>query len=212
MKIRTTHVALAALAFAAAAPVHAQFYAGASAGRSDVSIDRSKLADAFLDLGFTGASTTSSDTDTAYRAYAGYLFLPYLGVEAAYVDLGSFRFRSDVEPTGSLTGRPSIKGGELSLVGRVPIGERFAVYGRAGVFSARTTTRYTAAGSVELIDGAERQRKKTNKPAYALGASYDFTHSVGVRAEFARYTKLGDDLTGGQTDANLVSIGLTYTF
>jgi outer membrane autotransporter protein len=212
MKIRVPHAALAALVLAAAAPAHAQFYAGASVGRSDVSIDRNALADAFLDLGFSGASTTSSDTDTAYRAYAGYLFLPYLGVEAAYVDLGSFRFRTDVDPTGSLSGKPGIKGGELSLVGRLPIGERFAVYGRAGVFSARTTTRYTASGSVELIDGAERQRKKTTKPAYALGASYDFTHNFGARAEVARYTKLGDDLTGGQTDANLVSIGLTYTF
>jgi opacity protein-like surface antigen len=212
MKIRATHLALAALAFAVTAPAYAQFYAGASVGRSDVSIDRNALADAFLDLGFTGASTTSSDTDTAYRAYAGYLFLPYLGVEAAYVDLGSFRFRTDVDPAGSLTGRPGIKGGELSLVGRLPIGDRFAVYGRAGVFSARTTTHYSAAGSVELIEGAQGQRKQTNKPAYALGASYDFTQHVGARAEFARYTKLGDDLTGGQTDANLVSIGLTYTF
>lgn len=212
MKARYSHLALAALVLTAAIPAQAQLYAGASVGRSDISLDRNRISDPFLDLGFHSASTTSSDTDTAYRAYAGYLFLPYLGVEAAYVDLGSFNFRTKVDPAGSLTGKPSIKGGELSVVGRLPIGERFAVYGRAGVFSARTNTRYSAAGSVELIDGAERQHKSSTKPSYAIGASYDFTKNIGMRAEWARYTKLGGDLTGGQTDANLATIGLTYTF
>ncbi|HEY0195486.1 MAG TPA: outer membrane beta-barrel protein, partial [Kofleriaceae bacterium] len=205
-------LALAALVLAAAVPAHAQLYAGASLGRSDISVERNRISDPFLDLGFDSASTTSSDTATAYRAYAGYLFLPYLGVEAAYVDLGSFRFRTNVDPGGSLSGKPSIKGGELSVVGRLPIGERFALYGRAGLFSARTRTRYAATGSVELIEGAERQHKSSTKPSYAIGASYDFTQHLGVRAEWARYTQLGGDLTGGQTDANLASIGFTYTF
>jgi len=212
MKTRYPQLALAALVLAVAAPVHAQLYVGASVGRSDISLDRNRISDPFLDLGFNSANTTSSDTDTAYRAYAGYLFLPYLGVEAAYVDLGRFSFRTNVDPAGSLTGKPSIKGGELSVVGRLPIGERFAVYGRAGVFSARTSTRYGATGSVELIDGADRQHKSSTKPSYAIGASYDFTHNIGVRVEWARYTKLGGDLTGGKTDANLATIGLTYTF
>lgn len=205
-------LALAAIALAANAPAFAQVYVGGSVGRSDISIDRNRLSDQFLDLGFDSASTSSSDSDTAYRAYVGYMFLPYVGVEAGYVDLGHFQFRSNVQPTGSLTGEPRIKGGELSLVGRLPIGDRFALYARAGVFTARTDTRYVGDGSVEVVDGGDRQRKRTTKPAYALGASYDVTHNVGVRAEWARYTNLGNDLTGGQTDANFVSVGLAYTF
>ncbi|MEP7043925.1 MAG: outer membrane beta-barrel protein [Dokdonella sp.] len=212
MKACTSRLALAAFVLVTAVPAQAQFYVGASAGRSDNSIDRSQRADEFLDLGFNSASTTSRDNDTGYRVYGGYWFLPYLGVEAAYVDLGSFRFRTEVDPTGSLSGTPRIKGGELSAVGRLPIGDQFSLYARAGVFAARTNTRYTGAGSVILIEGAERQRKSTTKPSYAIGAAYDFTHNLGLRAEWARYTKLGDELTGGQTDANLLSLGLTYTF
>jgi OmpA-OmpF porin, OOP family len=212
MKARSIRFALAALTFAASVPAYAQVYVGGSVGRSDISVDRTKLSDPFLDLGFDSASTTSSDNDTAYRAYVGYLFLPYVGVEAGYVDLGKFRFRTDVMPTGSLTGEPRIKGGDLSIVGRLPIGESFAVYGRAGVFAARTNTTYSSDGSVILVDGGERQRKRTTNAAYALGASYDFTRNIGIRAEWARYTDLGNDLTGGRTDANFVSVGLTYTF
>jgi len=212
MKKHHAILPLAALVLVAAVPAHAQFYVGGSVGRSDISIDRNKRADEFLDLGFNSATTSSSDNDTAYRAFAGYQFMPYLGIEAAYVDLGSFRFRTTVDPAGSFTGKPKISGGELSLVGRLPIGDRFAVYARAGVFSAKTKTSYSGDGSVELVDGADRQHKSSTKPAYALGASYAFTQNIGVRAEWARYTDLGDELTGGRTDADLASVGITYTF
>ena len=212
MKTSCTRTLIGALAALAVVPAHAQFYVGASAGRSDVSIDTKKRADEFLDLGFDSAKTSSDDNDIAYRAFVGYQFMPYLGVEAAYVDLGSFSFRTDVQPTGSFTGKPKINGAELSLVGRLPIGDRFAVYARAGAFRARTRTAYAGDGSVELADGAERQSKHGTEPAYAVGASYAFTPSLGLRAEWARYMNLGGELTGGKTNANLVSVGLVYSF
>lgn len=212
MKTRTAPLVLLALALAVPFGAHAQAYVGASVGRSDISIDAEARSDPFLDLGFDSASTAVEDNDTAYRVYGGYMFMPYLGVELGYVDLGRFSFRTDVQPTGALSGRTRINGGELSLVGRVPLGDAFAVYARAGVYSARTRTDYTGSGSVTVIDGAERQSKRTTKPAYALGATYDFTPHIGMRAEWARYDKLGDELTGGETDANLVSIGVTYRF
>lgn len=212
MKTRTASLALLALALAVPLGAHAQAYVGASVGRSDISLDGAARSDQFLDLGFDSATTAVEDNDTAYRVYGGYQFMPYVGVELAYVDLGRFSFRTDVQPTGSLAARTRINGGELSLVGRVPIGNAFAIYARAGVYSARTRTDYTGGGSVTVLDGAARQSKRTTKPAYALGAGYDFSPHVGLRAEWARYDKLGNELTGGETDANLVSVGVTYRF
>ena len=158
MNIRAATLPLAALMIAVAAPAQAQFYVGGMLGRSDASADRQGRDDAFLDLGFLSASTSSHDKDTAYRVFAGYQFVPYFGLEAAYTDLGSTRFRTDVDPPGALAGESSVKGEELTAVGRYPIGEKFAVYGRAGVYFARTQTTYRAEGSVELVDGADRQR------------------------------------------------------
>jgi OmpA-OmpF porin, OOP family len=212
MNIRTSNFLISALALGASLSAHAQFYAGGSVGRSDISVDGNQKSNEFLDLGFNGATTTTSDNDTAYRLFGGYMFNPYLSVEAAYVDFGRFDFQTVVDPAGSLTGKPKINGGELSIVGRFPIGDQFAVYGRAGLFYARTRTTYTADGSVELITGSESQRKNSTKGAYALGASYAFTSNVSLRAEWARYTGLGDDLVGFRSSANLISIGAVYSF
>lgn len=212
MNVRSATWPLAALMIALAAPAQAQFYAGGQVGRSDASAERQGRNDQFLDLGFSSATTSSDHKDTAYRIFAGYLFMPYLGVEAAYTDLGSTRFRTDVDPPGALAGETSVKGEELSAVGRYPIGDRFAVYGRAGVYFARTQTTYRAEGSVELVDGADRQRKRTTKPVYSVGATYAFTQQLAARVEWARHNDLGDDSTGGRMDVDFVSVGIVYTF
>lgn len=212
MTIRTARFALTTVALVASAGAHAQAYVGASIGRSSIDIDRTARSDAFLDLGFDGASTTADDADTAYRVYGGYFFLPYVGVELAYVDLGRFSFRSDVQPTGSLSGRTRIRGGEASIVGRLPIGDAFAVYARAGAHASRVRTRYSGSGSVTVIDGAERQSKRSTEAAYAIGATYAFNPHWIARVEWARYDGLGDELTGGKTDADIASVGVAYTF
>ena len=212
MNIRNPLLMLTPLLLGASISAHAQFYVGGSVGRSDISIDKASQSSQFLNLGFDSATTTSSDNDTAFRVFGGYQFIPYLGVEAAYVDLGRFDFTTRVDPAGSFTGKPQIRGGELSLVGRVPIGERFAIYARAGLFYARTKTTYSGDGSVELITGAESQKKSGTNGSYALGASYAFTPNWSIRTEWARYDGLGNDLTGGRTAANLISIGGVYTF
>ena len=212
MNARSATWPLAALIIAVAAPAQAQFYVGGAVGRSDASADRQGRDDAFLDLGFASATTTSDDKDTGYRVFAGYLFNRWLGLEAAYTDLGKTRFRTEVDPPGALAGEASVKGEELTVVGRYPVSEQFAVYGRAGVYFARTQTTYRAEGAIELVDGADRQRKRTTKPVYAVGASYAFTPQIGARVEWARHNDLGEYLTGGKTDVDLVSIGVTYTF
>ncbi len=212
MNVRSATWPLVAVMIAVASPAQAQFYAGGQIGRSDASADRQGRDDAFLDLGFLSATTSSRDKDTAYRVFGGYLFNPWFGLEAGYTDLGKTRHRTDVDPPGALVGESSVKGEELSAVGRYPVGDRFAVYGRAGVYFARTQTTYRAEGSVELVDGADRQRKRTAKPVYALGASYAFTSRIAGRLEWERHTDLGDDSTGGKTDVDFVSIGVSYTF
>ncbi|MBA8889794.1 OOP family OmpA-OmpF porin [Dokdonella fugitiva] len=212
MTIRIARFAFPTLALLASAGAHAQAYVGASVGRSSIDIDRAARSDAFLDLGFDGAHTTVDDADTAYRVYGGYFFLPYVGMELAYVDLGRFSFRTDVQPTGSLVGRTRIHGGEASIVGRLPIGDAFAVYARAGAYAARVRTRYSGSGSVTVIDGAEQQAKRTTKAAYAIGAIYAFNPHWIARVEWARYDGLGDELTGGSTDANIASVGVAYAF
>lgn len=212
----TTKIALIAAATASALltalPAHAQWYAGASVGKSDITFDNAAQSDQFLDLGFTNPVTTSSTRDTGFRVFGGYQLHRYIAIEGAYVDLGSFGFKTDVSPTGSLSGDMKISGFEVSAVGTLPINDQFGVYARVGALAGETKTSYTGAGSVQVLIGGETQKKRSTQLSYGAGLAYNFNSKFSVRGEWARYTKLGSILTGGETDANLYSLGLVYRF
>ena len=210
-KLVLSTLGLSAAAFAAT-PAYAQWYAGASVGRSDINFDNAAQADQFLDLGFTSASTTSSNRGTGYRAFGGYQLHKYIAAEIAYVDVGRFEARSQVTPTGVLTNATKIDGGEISIVGTLPIGERFGIFGRVGAFAAETRTTYVGTGSVITINGNEIQKSHRTNLSYGAGVNYNFNKNISVRADWSRFTKLGDPFTGGKTDANLYAVGLVYRF
>lgn len=212
MSTKLALVTAAASALLLALPAHAQWYAGVSAGKSDIKFDNAAQSDQFLDLGFTNPVTTSSTRDTGFRLFGGYQLHRYVAIEAAYVDLGSFDFKTDVRPTGSLTGGMSITGFELSAVGTLPINDKFGLYARVGALAGETKTAYTGAGSVQVLIGGETQKKRSTQLAYGAGVTYNINSQLSVRGEWARYTKLGSVLTGGETDANLYSIGIAYRF
>ena len=209
---RTVVAAMAIVGLSAAAPSYAQWYVGASIGKSDIKFDNAAQSDQFLDLGFSSPITTSTTKDTGYRAFGGYQLHKYIAIEAAYVDLGRFGFRTDVLPKGSLSGSTRIDGFEVSALGTLPLGDRFAVFARVGALAAETRTSYTGTGSIETVTGGETQKRRSTELVYGAGAMYNINKNFSVRGEWSRYEKLGSILTGGRTDANLYSLGLVYRF
>lgn len=209
---QTAVAAIAVMCLSAAAPSYAQWYVGASIGKSDIKFDNAAQSDQFLDLGFTNPSTTSSTKDTGYRAFGGYQLHKYIAIEAAYVDLGRFGFRTDVTPRGSLSGSTRIDGFEVSALGTLPVGDRFSVFARAGALAAETRTSYSGTGSIETLNGGENQKHRSTELVYGAGAMYNINKNFSVRGEWSRYEKLGSVLTGGRTNANLYSIGAVYRF
>lgn len=209
---QTVVAALALVGLGAAAPSYAQWYVGASFGKSDIKFDNAAQSDQFLDLGFTNPSTVSNTKDTGYRAFGGYQLHKYIAIEAAYVDLGRFSFRTDVTPKGSLSGSTRIDGFELSALGTLPIGDRFGLFARVGALAGQTKTSYTGSGSIETLIGGDSQRRRSTELVYGAGAMYHINQNLSVRGEWSRYDKLGSVLTGGRTNANLYSLGLVYRF
>ena len=212
MKKKIVIATFAALGLGAAAPSYAQWYVGASVGRSDITFDNAALADQFYDLGFTSATTTSSTRGTGYRAFGGYQLHQYIAAEVAYIDAGRFQSHTEVVPAGVLTGSTKIDGVEVSAVGTLPLGDRFSIFGRIGAFSADTRTSYMGRGSVITVTGGDIQERRQTKLSYGAGASYNINKNVSVRGDWSRYTKLGNDFTGGKTDVNLYAIGVVYKF
>ena len=94
----------------------------------------------------------------------------------------------------------------------LPLGEQFTVFARVGAFAAETRASYSGRGSVLLFDGEQTQKKRSTNVVYGVGATFNFTPRFALRAEYNRYSKLGDDFTGGEFDTRTLSAGIQYRF
>jgi len=128
------------------------------------------------------------DKDTAWGLFAGYRFHPNFAAELGYHDLGA---ASAPGATYDATAW------ELVALGMWPIGNQFSLYGKLGGYRGEAKS----AGVSE-----------TNTDAtYGLGAQWDFTRNLGVRAEWQRYPGLG----GGalrKTDVDVLRVGALWRF
>lgn len=187
---------LAAATLAAAALLGAgtaaanQPYVGVSAGQADYKLDT------------TG--TTSSDTkDTGYKLYAGTMFTPNFGLEAAVFDLGQATGAASLPGFGSIGVTGKARGVSLVGIAAAPFGDA-AVFAKAGFAQVR--------GEVEARTplGNASESDSSLQPTFGVGASYAFTSNVSARIEWERFrVRYADDL---KEDTDLVSAGLVYRF
>jgi OmpA-OmpF porin, OOP family len=90
------------------------------------------------------------------------------------------------------------------LVGRVPVGQSFNVFGKLGTTYSRTTN-VVGAGSTET--GGDESGWG---PSVALGAGFDFNNNVGVVLQWDRQRmKFAGQ---GTRDVDSASVGLLYRF
>jgi opacity protein-like surface antigen len=99
----------------------------------------------------------------------------------------------------------------LSLVGFMPIGERFAAYLRAGVafmdveFSQDVTIDALPVANID--DSTQR-----SNGVYGLGGEYSFNRNFAVRLEWDRYADVGSAEVTGEADVDLFSLAVRYNF
>ena len=165
-------VAVVSTNFVAPAAANGNWYLGGAAGNSSIDGD------------FEGISV---DDSTAFRFFGGYRFSDHFGLEAAYLDLGSF----DANGAGtSLSGSAEADGFQFAILGAVPIGERFAVEGRAGVFFWDGNAEF-AGSSVDPSD---------QNAFLAVGGSFALSQRIDLTADWTR-------LELDNVEADLFSIG-----
>ena len=216
MKYTKTSVMLgvAALAALMAAPAIAQtqsgWYAGASAGRTDATIDDARITSGLLGQGLATSSIDERDHDRGYKVFGGYQLNRNFAVEAGFFDLGTFGYTATTVPAGTLTGDVRIKGVNLDLVGLWPITDKLSALARVGVTSTRSNGSFssTGAASVPYANASPSQRSTNYK--FGAGLNYDFTESWAMRVEAERYRIR--DAVGNKGHADMVSVGLIYRF
>jgi len=160
------------------------FYLGASGGQTNVDMDAN-------DFGFNGDRNFKiDDDDTGWKAYLGYNFVPWLGIEAGYIDFGSAS-----KNFGGNNVHLDLDGWEGFLVGTLPIGP-VDLFAKAGAIDLKSEIDTGNFGTNEETD---------TKFAYGVGLAYNIGH-WGLRVEAEGYDDNEVD------DFYFLSAGVTYHF
>jgi len=137
-------------------------------------------------------------SDTATQVFGGYRFLPWLGVELGYQDLGNARsFYSlqtigpIIHPTPTLSGEYGLSDVNATLVASWPINARFELLARGGVSNTRLS--YDEHGfDVNAQAYAFHARTRTHSGAIAgIGAAWNFSRHFALRFDIDRNFDIG---------------------
>ena len=149
----------------------------------------------------------SRSNDAGYRLKLGYQYSRYVSVEGQFVDFG--RAQSDIFASpGNLASafRSQGQGMGVDTVATLPW-RSFSFYGRLGAYRGDSHNAFSAYSTALLGDPSARGTRWR----YGLGMRYDFTKSLGIRAELERYSPLGTPLDA-QAESDLISVGLSWRF
>lgn len=158
-------------------------YIGLNAGQSNFMLDNG-----------TGVFP-SNNRDNAYSITGGGYFTNNFGLELGYIDFGRAQRGG---------GNTKTQGFNVSLVGRLPLGESFSLLGKVGAVYSNT--------DVQALGGS----------GIAIGAANSWGWSVGLGAEYAFTPKWSGLLQYDERDVKFVgggsnrlgfsSLGLRYRF
>ncbi|GFE79292.1 hypothetical protein GCM10011487_12920 [Steroidobacter agaridevorans] len=156
------------------------FYAGVGVGTATVE----------LDTDFDGFKFDADDT--AFKVFGGYNFNQYFALEASYLDGGNPEETVIALPGARGTLDVGVTGLIASAIGRIPLGEMFAVYGKLGLasYDAEITGRVNG----DVIDDGEAE-VSDDDVAYGLGAALNVGSQFELRAEYEAISFSDGDFT-----------------
>jgi opacity protein-like surface antigen len=137
-------------------------------------------------------------SDTAAQVFVGYRFLPWLGAEVGYQDMGNARTFYSLKtngpiiyPLSTLTGEYGLRGANAALVATWPVGDRFELLARAGISNTRLT--YDEHGfDVTAKPYSFHARTRTHSAGTAgIGAQWNFSRSFALRLDLDRNFEIG---------------------
>jgi len=203
-------VLASSLTLIAGAACAQDWYGGASLGQS-----KNRFSSSDFSFGSPTLVAESKDqTDTGYKLTLGYQFNPNLAVEGSFADLGKFHYT--YTGIGAWAGQGgevdyTVRAWTLAAVGSLPLTEQFSVFGKIGAAAtkAKLSVDMNAPSLGAVGSGSEGQSRTSL--LWGAGAKYEFTKTLGVRAEYENYGRVGNEDTG-RAKASLFSVGLDVRF
>jgi OOP family OmpA-OmpF porin len=162
--------ALAPAAFSQEQTEVSGFYLGGGVGQFNAQIDDVDQIDNTVDKW--------KEDDTAYKFFAGYRFNRFLGVEAAYVNLG--------KPSGRVVPGfnvyQSVDGFAPYVVGTIPLGRYFELNGRVGYYFYDANMRQDSE-----LNGRVQFDEESNALAWGAGIGANVGEKFNVKFEYERF-------------------------
>jgi len=240
-------LALAVLATPAMAAERSGFYIGGDVGQSNWNISQKDANNLSAGLAeeleiFAPANDTItankgklSDTDTTYSLFVGYQIVPWLAVEASYMDLGNETIKASgtIDYGPHVTGLPDYavyganakfesSGWAISALPMLPLGESWNLFGRLGYYMGDnklsgkfTAEQYLAVTDPDtLYDSFEAKGHTSDNSGvfmWGAGFSYTWNHRVSTRLEYTNVTDVAE-VSGRKSDVERFTLGLVYRF
>lgn len=151
------------------------------------------IGSASLNEDFDGL--TVDDDSLSFRIVGGWRFNRYFALEGGYHDFGDFERDLDIDGVPGQV-KLSADGFTMAAAGSIPIGEIFALQGRAGMFFWN--------GSAEINNVTQATPEDSNL-FLGLGASVDVSDSFMLTGDWTRY-----ELESAVSD--VYSVGFQYQF
>jgi len=138
----------------------------------------------YIGFGLGSADVEEIDeSDTAFKLFGGWTANQNLGVDIAFIDLGTYQ-----------SGLADAYGVAFDVVGYLPLGNNFNILGKLGMFA------WTV--DVDILNASDDGTDLT----YGLGVQYDFTRHLSIRGEWEEFS----DVSG--SDISMLSAGILYRF
>lgn len=202
------------------------FYVGGGIGQAqyDDSLP-GQIREAYRD--FDGYDFVSADlhddTDQAWKLFGGYRFLPWLGVELGWVDLGEARSNFVLDSTlpqsnarAVIDGVYDVSGATATVFGELDFSDRVSGIARVGVFNAKSDY---AEGGIDANDDPHsfRHSQSDLETTFGLGLNMRVTSRWDVRLDWDRYLDVGKRFAltndgNGSFDIDLVAVSVAYRF
>ena len=144
--------------------------------------------------------TNCEDSDNGPKVEIGYDFNENFGMELGYTSFGTL---FDSNSSGVKVSQKS-NAVSLSVLGTIPVGDWFGVYGRLGY--ARYDTNNS--GSIE---GVPIKDEHGNSPFWGGGVKFNVNEQLALRLEYQNYSNLSD-LPGHKDDVQGLFAGGVYRF
>jgi len=148
-------------------------------------------------------SGLSADNTTRFKL--GYKPSRFFAVEGEVVEFG--RAENPFARPADLASQFRSTGFGVDTIAMLPVW-RFSFYGRMGAYRGDARAGY----GWHPTPLADNQFTRGTRLRYGLGLRYDFTSSLGVKAELERHSPLGANLLTDVDTGEQLSVGVSWRF